>query len=296
MQSVSIEDLLFGTALIKMLQALFAPQFTLIFTAMTDLGSDTILVGIAALIYWCFDKRQGRVLTYVLFIGAYLNFFLKVLIPWPRPPAELRLAEQSETSFGFPSGHVQDSTTVWTWISLNFKRRIFPVLGLVLVTAVGISRIYLGLHYPAQVIGGAAVGLMFVGFAAIIMKRIPYRAGRMQPARQVAFSVLMVLPLVLSIVLLGVSGDAARIGGYLFGFSVGALIEDRYVDFQTNTTLWRRFLRIIIAGLVGGALLGLLTLILQGTDLTSLFLSAMLQGFTIALVIPFVFKSVEGRL
>jgi len=291
-----IEDLLFGTTLIRLLQELLAPQFTRVFTAITDLGSDTFLVGIAALIYWCFDKRQGRLLTYVLFLGAYLNFFLKVLIPWPRPPSELRLAEKDEMSFGFPSGHVQDSTTVWTWVSMTFKKRIFPVIGIVLVSAIGISRIYLGLHYPVQVIGGAVVGLGFVALASLVLKHIPYQAGKMQPLPHIAFSFLTVLPLILSVTLLGAAGDAPRIAGYLFGFAIGALFEERYVGFRTDITLTRRIIRIIIASAVGALAIGLISLTIQGADLASVFVSSMLQGLTIVLIIPSTFKILERKL
>jgi membrane-associated phospholipid phosphatase len=290
-----IEDLLFGTALIRLLQELLAPQFTSAFTAITELGSDTFLVGIAALIYWCFDKREGRLLTYVLFLGAYLNFFLKVLIPWSRPPPELRLAEKNEMSFGFPSGHVQDSTTVWTWISMTFKKRIFPVIDIVLVSAIGLSRIYLGLHYPAQVIGGAFVGLGFIALASLTLKHIPYQPGKMQPLTHIAFSLMTVLPLIFSVALLGAAGDTPRIAGYLFGFAIGALLEERYVGFRTDITFTRRIIRIILAGVVGATVLGLLSLTIQGVDPASVFLNSVLQGLTIVLVIPSVFKIVEHR-
>jgi membrane-associated phospholipid phosphatase len=291
-----IEDLLFGTTLINILQQLLAPQFTPVFSAITDLGSDTFLVGIAAVVYWCFDKRQGRLLTYVLFLGAYLNFFLKVLIPWPRPPPQLRLSEQNETSFGFPSGHVQDSTTVWAWITLSFKKRIFAITGILLASAIGVSRIYLGLHYPAQVIGGGVVGLAFVALASLVLKHLPYRAGEMHAPTQVVFSLLTVSPLILSVTLLGAVGDAARIGGYLFGFSIGALFEERYVGFGTDITLTQRIIRIIIAGVVGAAVFGLLSITIQSTDLSALFLTSMLQGLTIVVIIPSVFKILERKL
>jgi membrane-associated phospholipid phosphatase len=290
-----VEDLLFGTTLIRILQQLLAPQFTQVFNAITDLGSDTFLVGIAALVYWCFDKRQGRLLTYVLFLGAYLNFFLKVLIPWPRPPAELRLAEQNETSFGFPSGHAQDSTTAWSWLSLSFKKPVLVITGIILVSAIGVSRIYLGLHYPAQVIGGVIVGLAFVAVASLIVKHIPYHTGKMKAPVQVAFSLLTILPLLVAVSITGAAGDAARIAGYLFGFSIGALIEDRYVGFGTEVTLTTKIIRIFIAGVIGGAALGALSVAIPGADLSSVFVSSVLQGLTIVVIIPVFFKIFERK-
>jgi len=123
--------------MIEMLQSFFAFQFSFLFVAVTSLGDGTVLAGLSAAIYWCFDKSGGRVITYVLFFGAYLNFFLKILIAWPRPPIEFRIAEKSETSYGFPSGHAQDS-------------RILGILGVAIVVAVGISRVWATLSFSGN--------------------------------------------------------------------------------------------------------------------------------------------------
>ena len=80
---MSFRELLYGTQLIEILQDLFSPQFDWIFVAITSLGDGTVLVGLGAAIYWCFDKPRGRLVTYILLSGAYLNLFLKILVPWP---------------------------------------------------------------------------------------------------------------------------------------------------------------------------------------------------------------------
>jgi len=140
---LSVEELLLGPQLIEALQSLFSPDFDRVFVAITMLGSDEVLVGLSAVVYWCFDKPRGRLITYILLLGAYLNYFVKLMIPWPRPPVDLRIVEKNETSLGFPSGHAQDSTTFWALLSLNFRRRILAVTGTVVVLMVGISRVCL---------------------------------------------------------------------------------------------------------------------------------------------------------
>ena len=291
-----VEDLLFGTALIKILQGLFAPQFTRVFEAITLLGSSEFLVGISAVVYWCFDKRKGRLLTYVLLLGAYVNFFLKLLIPLPRPPLELRLAEKNETSFGFPSGHVQDSTTLWTSMWLSFRKRSLAIIGTVLIFAVGISRLYLGLHNPAQVIGGVVVGLAFVAVVFLILRHIPQQDGKIRLVPHLLFSALTVLPLVAGVLIFGVVGDAGRVAGYLLGFSIGAIFEDRYVAFNTNITHKQRLIRIIIAGVVGGIVLEVLSITIQGSSsLFPVFVDSLLRGLTIVVIIPAVFKKIEHK-
>jgi len=293
---LTLAELLFGTELIKMLQSLFSPQLSWIFEAITLLGDGTVLVGLSAAIYWCFDKSCGRLVTYVLLLGAYLNFFLKIFIPWPRPPYDLRLAEKSEASYGFPSGHAQNSTTFWTWITLHFRKRVLGLLGVIVVVAVGISRIYLGLHYLAQVIGGWAFGLAVAYFGMLLLKHIPGRNGRMRTIPQVLFAFSMLIPLVIA-VMLGAANeiDPGQIGGYLFGFSLGVLAEDKYVRFTVNVSTVQRILRLVIGGALTGLLLLVLQPILPDTYLVTTFVSSLIRGVFVAVIVPAVFTRIELR-
>jgi membrane-associated phospholipid phosphatase len=279
-----------------MLQSLFSPQLSWVFEAITLLGDGTVLVGLSAAIYWCFDKSCGRLVTYVLLLGAYLNFFLKIFIPWPRPPYDLRLAEKSETSYGFPSGHAQNSTTFWTWITLHFRKRILGLLGVIVVVAVGISRIYLGLHYLAQVIGGWAFGVAVACFGMLLLQHIPGRNGRMRAIPQVLFAFSTLIPLVIA-VMLGAANeiDPGQIGGYLFGFSLGALAEDKYVRFTVNISTLRRILRLAIGGALTGVMLLALQPILPDTYLVTTFVSSVIRGLFVAVIVPAVFTRIERR-
>lgn len=291
---MSLTELLFGTQLIEILQSLFAPQFNWVFAAITLLGDGTVLVGLSAVIYWCFDKPRGRLVTYVLLLGAYLNFFMKILIPWPRPPVDLRIVEKSETAYGFPSGHAQDSTTFWTWITLDFRKRILGILGAAVAVAVGMSRIYLGLHYPAQVIGGWIIGLAVACFGMLILRRIPHRNEQMRAIPQILFAFSMLIPLAITVTS-GVAGELnpGQTGGYLFGFALGALVEDRYVHFTVNVSTTRRIFRLMI----GGALTGLLVLalgpILPDIYLIPSFVNSTVRGVFVATIVPALFTLVE---
>lgn len=293
---MSLGEILFGIELIRTLQSLFAPGLSWIFVGISLLGSDTVLVGLSAVIYWCFDKRRGRLVTYILFLGAYLNFFLKVLIPWARPPAELRLAEKNETSYGFPSGHAQDSTTFWTWISLSLRKRVLSVFGAGIVLMVGISRVYLGIHYPAQVIGGWVIGLAVAGLGTLALRYIPSRSRRVEVLPNVLFAIATLVPLVIAATL-GASGEVnpGRIGGYLFGFSVGAIAEDRYVDFAVDIGMGQIALRIAIGGTLTGVLALALGPILPDNQVMSSFANSAILGLCIVLMAPVLFNTIESR-
>jgi len=280
--------------LIEILQSLFAHEFDWIFVAITLLGNDMFLAGLSALVYWCSDKSRGRIVTYVLFFGAYLNFFLKILVPWPRPPVELRMIEKNETSYGFPSGHVQDSTTFWTWIALDLRRWTLAALGVAIVAAVGISRIYLGVHYPAQVIGGYTIGLVVAVIGMFLMQYLPAQTKENSPMLESLFGIAILIPLTV-VAVLGViaEGNPGRIGGYLFGFWLGTLAEARFVGFTTDVTGAQKILRIAIGGVVTGVSVLVLGLILPESYLVPSFASSLIQGLTVALIVPLVFRRIE---
>lgn len=293
-KTLSLAELLFGIQLIEILQNLFAPQFNWVFVAITLLGDGTGLIGLSAVIYWCFDKSRGRLVTYVVLFGAYLNFFLKILIAWPRPPIDLRITEKNETSYGFPSGHAQDSTIFWTWITLDFRKRILGILGAAIVVAVGISRIYLGLHYPAQVIGGWIVGFAVACSGMLVLRRLPRRSEQMRATPQVLFAFSTLIPMTIALAL-GFVGDTypEQIGGYLFGFSLGALVEERFVHFTNEASARKRILRLGICGISTAIFVLALELILPSGYLIPSFVNSVVRGLFVAAIVPALFTRIE---
>lgn len=113
-------------------------------------------------------RRQyhGVVLLLAATLGArFLNVFLKEVFSRPRPDLSLRLVEV--TSASFPSGHAMDSATIYLTAAAVVARLVEPlalklyVLGLaVLLSALaGVTRVYLGVHYPSDVLAGWMAGL-----------------------------------------------------------------------------------------------------------------------------------------
>ncbi len=110
-----------------------------------------------------------------MLIGLGLTLLLKELYHRVRPDF-LPLAY--ETSYSFPSGHAMNSLIFYTCLSffvLNHVknkqlRMIFFVLSGILIFLIGISRIYLGVHYPSDVIGGYAAGFCWLTLVFSVAK------------------------------------------------------------------------------------------------------------------------------
>ena len=111
-------------------------------------------------------KKDAFVFGFLLFFGIILNLVLKGVFQRPRPDL---FALITETTFSFPSGHAMNSSVFFLSLTYfifrntrNKKLGIWlSVLSGVIVLLIGISRIYLGVHYPSDVIAGFAAGLLW---------------------------------------------------------------------------------------------------------------------------------------
>jgi undecaprenyl-diphosphatase len=120
--------------------------------------------------------RQQAFAVAVSLAGAILiSDLVKLLVSRPRPPVEHL---QAVTGSSFPSGHATQASAFW--FSLVLALRAAPVaprltqlaawLALALVIAVALSRVYLGVHYPADVVAGVLLGTTWAGFVARSMR------------------------------------------------------------------------------------------------------------------------------
>lgn len=162
-----------GVAFLQSLQAL-GQELVLPMKAITFLGSEEFFLLVLPALYWCVDATLGFRVALILLVSNSLNGALKLTFHAPRPywVSSLVKAFASETSFGAPSGHAQIAAGVWGMIAATVRRTWVWVICLVLIFLIGFSRLYLGVHFPHDVIFGWLFGAITLGLLLLFWKPV----------------------------------------------------------------------------------------------------------------------------
>lgn len=130
----------------------------------TFLGNEEFYIIVMPAIYWCVDTAAGLRTGLMLVLSGGVNSCCKLLFHSPRPYwIDPRVkAFSSETSFGLPSGHSQNSASIWGILATSFKKKWLTALTVAVVILIGISRIYLGVHFTRDVLSGWLIGCLLL--------------------------------------------------------------------------------------------------------------------------------------
>jgi membrane-associated phospholipid phosphatase len=292
-------EILFGTEVIEALQTAFSPTLDFLFTLFTFLGEDYVYLSLIAIIYWCFNKRFGVKTAYVLLVSAYLNYWMKMSFTIDRPPSEYRIIQKDVLSYSFPSGHTQTAVTFWGWIGFKYRRAWWRVLFVTFILLIGLSRIYWGVHYPGDVLGGLLFGAFFLIGA---YKTLPYlkkqlnRIPRMLRDYLMPFISLLLFGFSLVIFPDTIRGDSTLICGTLCGFSLGVPLESKHINISMDVTRRVKVIRSMVGlatvfGLYMIISLGLNSLAV-GTLVYTQFVRYAIVAFTMAFIVPLILKFV----
>lgn len=132
--------------------------------AFTFLGSELFFLLVMPALYWSIDPVIGFRAGMMLILSGGLNSALKILFHTPRPfwvDSDVA-ALASETSFGMPSGHSQNSAAIWGVIAATIRSKRAYILAILLVFFIGLSRIYLGMHFLHDVLTGWLAGILII--------------------------------------------------------------------------------------------------------------------------------------
>jgi membrane-associated phospholipid phosphatase len=132
---------------------------TVFFKLFPYLASDYFYILMLAIGYWLNPRKRLFIDSgFLVPFTTLINIILKNLFSLPRPPQIIHLVPY-HIDYGFPSGDVQVAIVFWGMIYLNTNLILLRICSVIFVIGISISRIYLGVHSVADVLGGLIFGL-----------------------------------------------------------------------------------------------------------------------------------------
>lgn len=244
------------------LEKIRTPFWNGVMSAVTQLGGEVIFIVAAVVVFWCVSKWEGYYLMTIAFCGTVLNQFLKLICrvprPWVRDPnfTIVESARAEATGYSFPSGHTQNAIGLFGGMALWGGRR-WVRLGLTaLALIIAFSRMYLGVHTPAD------VGVSLVLAAALVLGLYPLMRRAQEKPRYMGYVLAAMLVVsgafVVFVEAYGFSADtdaenlASGIGnawkmlGAVAGMTLAWLLDRRYIHFETQAVWWVQVIKVAV--------------------------------------------------
>ena len=266
------------------------------FWAISQIGGTIAIIAFMCVTYWIIDKTKGKKITYAITVSMTFNNLLKMFFSASRPfeyegyehLRKLKDSSLSDSATGtsFPSGHSQNAGSAFLSLSLYLKKKWIVIVSVILIILVPLSRLYLGVHFPKDVILGLSIGLL----TAFLSFKLLQKAQNM--GYIFLISSLIFIPFLF---LKSTSHDYFRSFGLFLGAGVGILFEEKVVNFSTsNISTKNKILRLIIGFSIIGIIYIGMGLIPGFKDINSL---VVLHHFLVSIslfgLIPLIFKQLK---
>lgn len=282
------------TTILQFIESIRCPFLDVFFGALSLFGETIPLILLICLLYWLYDKDFGQRLVIVSFTSLCLNGFLKAAVARPRPyvsgavsRVEIDSAFLSTTDLNdyqsFPSGHSQMSAGLFFTTAFRYQKNWVWILFPLLTLGVMCSRLYLGVHYPSDVLVGATLGIAFAYFWEFIFRKYAHKKYLLS----VIFSSIAVI-----LAFITPTKDMIELCACLIGGTIALPIENEYVKFQIQSGWKKKTARAGVGLLCVGAEFLFFTL-LTWQSLFFKFLKYFFLVLTAALAVPYLFKKLK---
>ena len=243
-----------------LLEKIRVPRLNELMLAVTELGGEMPFLIIALVVFWCVDKRRGYYVLSVGFLGTLTNQFMKLWFRVPRPWVLdpnftiLEQAREAAAGYSFPSGHTQNAVGTFGALAITAKTRWIKVLSVALAVLVPFSRMYVGVHTPADVLVAAAMAVAFL----MLLRPFIFRKDEGNVLRLFTVLTLLSAAFLCFVEFWNFPADidphnlqsgiknAYTLIGSLVGLVIVYFVDNKYIRFETSAIWWVQILKVAL--------------------------------------------------
>jgi membrane-associated phospholipid phosphatase len=254
------------------------------------LGNEYFFLLLLPTLYWCVEARTGLMVGFIMLLNNSVNLFFKLAFASPRPYwfSSQVMQYAQEVSFGMPSNHAQTAMVIWGSLASRLRKWWGWLAAGILILLIGLSRIYLGVHFPIDFVLGLALGAVELCLLLRFWRPISTRVGRLSLVWQVLAALFISAGMILLpaipyaclkltnwqplVTWSAFAGEAVgmtaafTVAGTMFGFLAGFAWLKHRGGFSTHGPVWKRLLRFLV-GIAGVLLFYILLDWLFGIDI-----------------------------
>ena len=155
-------------SLLYFFESIRNPFLDFIFSIVTLCGEETVFMAVGMIAFWCFGKYRGYYLLCTGFAGTVINQMLKMVFrvprPWVKDPSFtiVESAREAASGYSFPSGHTQSSVGLFGGLARAYNIKAVRIIAITLCVLTPLSRMYLGVHTPADVLVSVVIALVLI--------------------------------------------------------------------------------------------------------------------------------------
>lgn len=228
--------------------------FDVFFMAITHIGAFAAMTAFVIL-YWCIDKKYAKLVGSSYFLSGTIVQSIKVTFKIPRPFVRntelfpVSSAVSGATGYSFPSGHTQSAVSAFIPTAFYFKKKkIMPIICVILTLLVMLSRMYLGVHTPADVITSFLITFIVCVFVYFFTEK--KSTGKSAAYLPVIIFVLSVFSIIYAAVLYTENeiestylSDLVKSSGASIGYASGILLESKFCNFVESKDFKKGIIR-----------------------------------------------------
>ena len=290
----------FEFEIIKWFQQISNNFLDIVAELITMLGEQYLLIIIVVFVYFVYNKKLGEIFAYSVIVSATLNNTVKGVFQAKRPfevnPDIVNKRPETSTGFSFPSGHSQNAATFYTSLGFIIRKKWTWIVFGVIISLVGLSRMFLGVHFLRDVIFGIILGIGIAFLGQYLFNK--YGDNPRSKMILLGITALVFLPFLFIFYnpdydAIGKFRDFYTTYALYLGFALAIIIENKYVNFTCETALSKRVYRFVIALFIFMAIHFGLKSILPDENIFFDMLRYFLDGFVTLGLFPLSFKKLK---